>query len=220
MENILILGAGGHAKVIVDIVDLQGKYNLVGIIDQNLAEKKPLLGYPLLGKEEDLPKLIKEHAIKGIIIAIGDNFIRSKAATRIKEKYPELSFSTAIHPKTIIARDVEVGEGTVIMAGVSVNPGSTLGIFCILNTNSILDHDSSMGDFSSLAPGVTVGGDCIIGGYSAIGIGATILHGIQIGEHSVIGAAALVNKRIPPYTVAHGLPAKEIRARKKGEKYL
>ena len=220
MENILILGAGGHAKVIVDIVDLEGKYNLVGIIDQNLAEKKPLLGYPLLGKEEDLPKLIKEHAIKGIIIAIGDNFIRSKAATRIKENYPKLSFPSFIHPKTAIAKDTKVGEGTVIMAGVSVNPGSTLGNFCILNTNSILDHDSSMGDFSSLAPGVTVGGDCIIGSYSAIGIGATILHGIQIGEHSVIGAAALVNKRIPPYTVAYGLPAKEIRARKKGEKYL
>jgi sugar O-acyltransferase (sialic acid O-acetyltransferase NeuD family) len=220
MDNILILGAGGHAKVIVDIVELEGKYNLIGIIDQNLAEKKPLLGYPLLGKEEDLPKLIKEYAIKGIIIAIGDNFIRSKAAARLKENYPELSFPYAIHPKTIIARDVKIGEGTVIMAGVSVNPGSTIGSFCILNTNSILDHDSSMGNFSSLAPGVTVGGDCKIGNYSAIGIGATLLHGIQIGEHSVIGAASLVSKAIPSYTVAYGLPAKEIRKRKKGEKYL
>ena len=220
MENILILGAGGHAKVIVDIVELQSKYNLVGIIDQNLAEKEPLLGYLLLGKEEDLAKLIKEHTIRGIIIAIGDNFIRSKAAARLKENYPELSFPSTIHPKTVIARDVKIEEGAVIMAGVSVNPGSTLGNFCILNTNAILDHDSSMGDFSSLAPGVTVGGDCKIGSYSAIGIGATLLHGIQVGEHSVIGAASLVNKAIPSYTVAYGLPAKEIRKRQKGEKYL
>ncbi|MBT3315396.1 MAG: acetyltransferase [Anaerolineae bacterium] len=220
MENILILGAGGHAKVIVDIVEQEGKYNLVGIIDQNLAEKEPLLSYPLLGKEEDLPKLIKEHAIKGIIIAIGDNFIRSKAANRLNESYSGLSFPTTIHPKTAIAKDVKISEGTVIMAGVSVNPGSTLGNFCILNTNSILDHDSSLGDFSSLAPGVTVGGDCNIGNYSAIGIGATLLHGIKIGEHSVIGAASLVSKEIPPNTIAYGLPAKEIRTRKKGEKYL
>ncbi len=220
MENILILGAGGHAKVIVDIVEEAGKYNLVGILDQNFAEKEPLLGYPLLGKEEDLPKLIKEHAIRGIIIAIGDNFIRSEVAKGIKENYPELSFPSAIHPKTIIAKDVKIGEGTVIMAGVSINPGSTIGSFCILNTNAIFDHDSSMGDFSSLAPGVTVGGDCQVGSHSAIGIGSTILHGIKVGEHSVIGAASLVNKRISPYTVAYGLPAKEIRTRKIGEKYL
>ncbi len=220
MENILILGAGGHAKVIVDIVEEAGKYNLVGVIDQNFAEKELLLGYPLLGKEEDLPKLMQEHAVRGIVIAIGDNFIRSKAAKRIKENYPELSFPTAIHPQTLIARDVKIGEGTIIMAGVSVNPGSTIGSFCILNTNAILDHDSSMGDFSSLAPGVTVGGDCKIGNHSAIGIGATLLHGIQIGEHSVIGAASLVNKKISPYTVAYGLPAEEIRSRTKGEKYL
>ncbi|MCP4139323.1 MAG: acetyltransferase [Chloroflexi bacterium] len=220
MENILILGAGGHAKVIVDIIELEAKYNVVGILDQDPKIIEPILGYPLLGKEENLPKLIKEYAIKGIIIAIGDNFIRSRAAARIKENYPELSFPSAVHPKTIIARDVKIGEGTVIMAGVSVNAGSVLGDFCILNTNSILDHDSSLGNFSSLAPGVTVGGDCQIGNHSAVGIGATLLHGIKIGEHSVIGAASLVNKSIPPYTVAYGLPAKEIRKRKKGEKYL
>ena len=220
MDNIIIIGASGHAKVIVDIIQEEGKYHIIGLLDQNIPVNERVLGYQVLGKEEDLPNLIKKHALKGIFLAIGDNFIRSKAATRIRETYPELPFIRAIHPNTSIAKDVSIGEGTVIMAGVSINPSTSIGSFCILNTNASLDHDSSMGDFSSLAPGVITGGDCEIGAYSAIGIGAIILHKIHIGEHTVIGAASLVNKPTESFVVAYGIPARVIRNRKAGDKYL
>ena len=220
MENIIIIGSGGHAKVIIDIVEKEGLYNIVGLLNAHPKLGGKILGYTILGKDTDLPEIAEDHSISGVIIAIGDNFTRSKVVSRIKRESPRLSFFSAIHPNTTIASDVSIGQGAVIMAGVSINATSSIGEFCILNTNSSLDHDSQMGDFSSLAPGVTVGGECQIGKYSAINIGATLFPRIKIGKHSVIGGGALVNKSFGSFKVVYGCPAKKIRNRKEGEKYL
>ena len=220
MDNIVIIGSSGHAKVIIDIVQQEGKFNVAGLLDRfrNVGEKT--LGYPVLGKEEDLPELIKTHTLKGAIVAIGDNFVRSKVAARIKEISPDLPFVSAVHPKASIAMEVSIGEGTVVMAGVSINPCSSVGRFCILNTNSSLDHDSILEDFASLAPGAATGGNCRIGQYSAVSIGAVLIHGIHVGEHTVIGAGSLVMKSIDSFVVAYGTPARAIRNREQGDKYL
>ena len=220
MDNIVIIGSSGHAKVIIDIVQQEGKFNVAGLLDRfrNVGEKT--LGYPVLGKEEDLPELIKTHTLKGAIVAIGDNFVRSKVAARIKEISPDLPFVSAVHPKASIAMEVSIGEGTVVMAGVSINPCSSVGRFCILNTNSSLDHDSILEDFASLAPGAATGGNCRIGQYSAVSIGAVLIHGIHVGEHTVIGAGSLVMKSIESFVVAYGTPARAIRNREQGDKYL
>lgn len=220
MDNIVIIGSSGHAKVIIDIVQQEGKYKIAGLLDRHRKVDEQTLGYRVLGKEEDLPDLVNVHSLKGAIVAIGDNFIRSKVAARIREICPDLPFVRAIHPKASIATDVTIGEGVVIMAGVSINPCSSVGRFCILNTNCSLDHDSTMEDFASLAPGATTGGNCRIGKYSAISIGAVLIHGVHIGEQSVIGAASLVMKPIESFVVAYGTPAKVIRNRRPGDKYL
>lgn len=220
MNNIVIIGSSGHAKVIIDIVRQERKFNIVGLLDRfrNIGEQT--FGCPILGQEEDLPKLIKAHALKGAIIAIGDNFIRSKVVTRITEISPDLPFVSAVHPSASIATEVTIGEGTVIMAGVSINPCASIGRFCILNTNCSLDHDSVLADFASLAPGAATGGNCRIGQHSAISIGAVLIHGINIGEHTVVGAGSLVMKSIDSFVVAYGTPAKVIRTRKPGDMYL
>jgi sugar O-acyltransferase (sialic acid O-acetyltransferase NeuD family) len=220
MDNIVIIGSSGHAKVIIDIVQQEGKVNVVGLLDRFRPIGEKALGYPILGKEEDLPELMNRHVLNGAIVAIGDNFLRSKVAARIKEICPDLPFVCAVHPKASIAREVSIGEGTVVMAGVSINPCSSVGRFCILNTNSSLDHDSILEDFSSLAPGATTGGNCRIGQYSTVGIGAVLIHGIDIGENTVIGAGSLVMKSIGSFVVAYGSPARVIRNRKQGDKYL
>jgi sugar O-acyltransferase (sialic acid O-acetyltransferase NeuD family) len=220
MDNIVIIGSSGHAKVIIDIVQQEGKYNVAGLLYRLRDFGEKTLGYPVLGKEEELPELIKTHALKGAIVAIGDNFVRSKVAARIKEICPDLPFVSAIHPKASIAMEVSIGEGTVVMAGVSINPCSSVGRFCILNSNSSLDHDSILEDFASLAPGATTGGNCRIGQYSAVGIGAVLIHGIHVGEHTVIGAGSLVTKSIESFVVAYKTPAKVIRNRKQGDRYL
>ncbi len=220
MDNAVIVGSSGHARVVVDALRLEGKINVVGLLDRFRAVGEQAFGLPILGREDDLPRLTPLHGLKGTIIAIGDNAVRARVAARVRELAPALSFFAAIHPSASIASDVVVGEGTVVMAGAVVNPGSSIGRFCILNTNSSLDHDSTLGDFASLAPGATTGGTCSIGGYAAIGIRAVLTHGIHIGEHAVVGAGSVVMRSIDPLVVAYGSPARVIRARQPGDPYL
>jgi sugar O-acyltransferase (sialic acid O-acetyltransferase NeuD family) len=220
MDNIVIIGSSGHTKVVIDVVQREGKYNIAGLLDRFRDVGEKTMGYPVLGKEEDLPELIGSHALRGAIVAIGDNFVRSKAVGRIKEISPHLPFVSAIHPQASVAMEVSIGEGTVVMAGAAINPCCSVGRFCIMNTNSSLDHDSTLEDFASLAPGATTGGNCRIGQFSAVGIGAVMIHGIHVGEHTVIGAGSLVMKPIESFVVAYGSPARAVRNRKQGDEYL
>lgn len=220
MESIVLVGSSGHAKVLVDIVEKQGKYQIAGFLDRNRPVGEATLGYPVIGQEEDLPQLIQKYGLKGILVAIGDNFIRAKVATKIREISPGLAFIKAIHPSANIGKEVLIGEGTVVMAGAIINPSCSVGRFCILNTNSSLDHDCVMEDFSSLAPRVATGGNCRIGAFSAISIGATLIHRVTIGEQCVVGAGSTVLKSVEPFQVVYGTPARSIRSRKAGEKYL
>ncbi len=220
MENIIIIGSSGHARVIIDIVEKQGQYNIIGMVDSFCPISQEIFGYKILGTEQALPQIMEEKKVSGGIIAIGDNFVRSKMYAKIHEIVPQFAFVTAMHPKANIARGVMIQGGTVVMAGVTINPCCRIGKCCILNTNASLDHDSMMADFSSLAPNAATGGNVTIGAFSAIGIGATLIHGIQIGEHSIIGAGATVLKNIESFSVAYGVPAKVVRTRQAGEKYL
>ena len=220
MKNIVVAGSSGHAKVVIDVMEHEGRYRIVGLLDRHRQVGEKILGYPILGQDEDLPRLTVSLGLAGVFVAIGDNFIRSQVAAHIAEICPGLPFVSAIHPKASLAREVAVAEGTVIMAGVVVNPCCAIGRLCILNTNSSLDHDSIMEDYSSLAPGATTGGNCRIGSYSAVSIGAVLIHGAHIGEHSVLGAGSTLLKNLEPFKVAYGTPARVIRARKPGDKYL
>jgi len=220
LEKILVVGSSGHARVVIDIVQQEGRYEIVGLVDRYRCVDETVLGYPIVGGEEDLPDLMLSKSVTGIVVAIGDNFVRSQMADFIERHCPELCFISAIHPRASIAPSVSVGEGTVAMAGAVVNANSSIGRFCILNTNSSLDHDSVMEDFSSLAPGVTTGGNCKIGHTSAIGIGATLCHQVAVGQHTIVGAGSLLLKSVGSYVVTQGVPAKVVRQRKKGDSYL
>ena len=220
MQSIVLIGCSGHAKVIIDIVEKQNQFKIAGFLDATKSIGESVLGYRVLGKDSDLPSLEKSAGISAGIIAIGDNFIRHNVAKQISEIAPKFAFISAIHPAALIAKDCKVGRGTVIMAGVVVNPSSTIGDFCILNTNASLDHDCVMEDFSSLAPRACTGGNVHIGKFSAISIGATLTHGIKIGDHSVIGAGAVVLEDIPAEVTAFGVPAKTVKKRPRGEPYL
>lgn len=220
MENIIIFGASGHAKVIIDIIESQKKYNIVGIIDDFKSSRETLLGYSILGKTKDLEEITRAHGTSKGIIAIGDNWVRNNIYHKIISILPEFEFATLIHKNAVISKHSEIGQGSVVMAGTTVNPGSQIGQHCILNTNSSLDHDCKMNSFSSLAPGVTTGGNVTVGEFSAISLGAKIIHGKSVGEHTVVGAGSVVLNDIPSLSVAYGCPAKTVRSRKKGEKYL
>jgi sugar O-acyltransferase (sialic acid O-acetyltransferase NeuD family) len=220
MTNIVLVGSSGHAKVIIDAIEKQDTHRIVGLLDRFRTPGEQTFGYHILGREEDLPTLRAKFDIEGIIVAIGDNFVRSKVVTTLSKIWPQTMFATVVHPNATIARDVSVGPGTVVMAGAVVHPSCSIGQHCIVNASSFLDHDSSMADFSSLAPRSATGGRCQIATCSAIGIGATLIQDVSVGEHTVVGANSAVLKSVGSHKVVYGSPAKEARFRHEGERYL
>ncbi len=215
--NIVVVGTSGHAKVVADIIEREGKHRIVGLIDSFRPMGDLSFGYRVLGAEEDLPALVDRHDLSGGVIAIGDNWTRYLMAQRIMAVLPTFDFVSACHPSAQLARGVTVGRGTVVMAGAIVNSDSAVGEFCIVNTRASLDHDGVMEDFSSLAPSATTGGNVRIGAYSAIGLGAAVIQGRTIGTQTVIGAGAVVLDDVPDLCVAYGVPAKVVRKRREGE---
>ncbi|NVD99506.1 acetyltransferase [Massilia sp. BJB1822] len=220
MENIFLIGSSGHAKVLIDIVEREGRYRIAGLLDSFKTPGDSTLGYTVLGGVDDLPGLAQQYAVDGLLIAIGDNYVRVQMAERLEQLCPQLPLVTAIHPAAVIGRNVSLGSGSVVMAGAVLNPCCRVGRLCIMNTRASLDHDSVLGDGASLAPGAVTGGGALIGAETAVGAGAVVLHRVEIGAHSVIGAGAVVTRNIPAGVVAYGCPAKVVRQRERGERYL
>lgn len=205
-KDVIIIGAGGHAKVIADIVKSSGD-NLVGFLDDNMDiqgnvifEDKIVLGTT---KEEDIEKYKDNY----FIIGIGSNRVRKL----ISEKYPNLKWYTAIHPNAIIGTDVFVGDGTVIMAGVVINTGTSIGKHCIINTCSSLDHDNILEDYVHISPGSHLAGTVKISEGTWICAGVTVINNITIAKNNIIGAGATVIKSIEEDNLTYvGVPAKKL----------
>jgi len=218
--RIAIFGSSGHARSVIDVVEREGRYTIVGLIDSFADIGHVTLGYRVLGGEDDLGSVMREHDISALLIAIGDNYQRGSAVDRIRRAHGSIQFVKAIHPAASVANSAQIGIGTVVMAGATVGASSQVGEFCIINSNSSIDHDCKMMDYSSIAPGAATGGNCSLGECSAIGIGASINQKLSIGQHTVIGSGATVVRSIGDFKVAYGTPAVEIRQRKQGEPYL
>ena len=208
--RVMILGAGGHAQVVADILlrtrDVGSETDVVGYLDDNSA----LIGHwflslPVLGTIACLPDFPHE----SLVVGIGNNRIRHRLFGTFLHQGAR--FATACHPKAILAPDVSIGDGTVICAGVVVNTGSRIGADVILNTSCSVDHHNSIGDHVHIAPGVHLGGDVTIAEGTLVGIGATVIPQRIIGEWSIIGAGSVVSKDIPPHSMAAGAPARVIR---------
>jgi len=219
MDPIFIVGASGHAKVVLDIVEREGRLRVVGLIDAVRHAGSTHFGYEVLGSEADLPALCQQMGVRACIVAIGDNAVRAKVAARITELEAGLTFATAVHPAAALARGVTVGAGSVVMAGAAINSDAAMGQHCIVNTGARLDHDGVLEDFSSLGPGAVLGGNVRVGAFAHVGIGACVIHGATIGENAVVGAGAAVVRDVAANTVAYGVPARAIRQRQPGERY-
>lgn len=209
--NIVVIGASGHAKVIIDIIEKSNHYNIIGLIDSFKEASRSIFDYTILGTENDLVKLSKTYNFSSGIIAIGDNLTRKLLYEKIIHEIPKFEFINAIHPKAILGKNVEIGVGNAIMPGVIVNSDSKIGNFCILNTNSSLDHDGFMEDFSSLAPNATLGGNVTVGELASVSLGANIIQNITIGKNAIVGSGAVVIKDVLEYHVVTGVPAKTLR---------
>lgn len=209
----VIIGAGGHAEVVLDILRHDRNIEVVGFIDNSPAAKT-VDGLPILGGNSILPELMKK-GVRHAIIAIGENFVRKKYSDCARGVGMKLI--NAVHPHSIVAPTALLGSGVVIAAGAVICSYAKIGDSAIVNTGSIIEHHVEIGHNSHVGPGVRIAGRTKIGDCSFVGIGATIIDNIKIGDNTVIGAGAVVTKDLPDDIVAVGIPAKIIRRRRKGE---
>lgn len=207
MKNIYIIGAGGHAKVVADIILkrkelLNDNINLVGFLDEN--SKESIFEFPIVGKIEMINEL-KKNKNNYFIIAIGNNQIREKLSNIY-----DCQYITLIHPSAIIGSNVTIEEGTVVMPGVVINSYTKIGKHCIINSSSTIEHDNEIRDYVHISPNVSFGGNVKVGKNTWIGIGSIVIQRIKIGEYSIVGAGSVVVKNISDKIKAYGNPCREI----------
>jgi sugar O-acyltransferase (sialic acid O-acetyltransferase NeuD family) len=194
-KSVYLYGAGGHAKVIRDILE-ECDITVKGISDDNPATTQFMEMEVMYG-----PKSGEEY-----IVSIGNCGIRRKIAEKLADE--GCTFATAIHPSAIISKHATVEEGSVVMQGAIVQSGAKIGRHCIVNTAATVDHDCNIGDYVHIAPGVTICGDVTIGEGCWVGAGSVVIQGVKIGRGSFIGAGSVVCKDIPEGVVAYGNPCK------------
>jgi len=198
-----ILGASGHAKVIVDTIKLNNQ-KISGIWDDNL-ELEYFLGYKLKGRIASLSGKDQESCI----VAIGNNSFRKEVALGVC-----LPFENIIHPSSYISPSVIMGKGVVVMANATINCFSQIGNHVIINTNSSVDHDCIIEDFVHVSPQAGIAGNVFVCEGAHIGIGASLIQGIKIGKWATVGAGTVVIRDVPDFAVVVGNPGKILRYNK------
>jgi len=201
MNGVLILGGGGHAKVVADILQLCG-VGIQGFLDDDAsAHGKIRCGLPVLGAIDDW----RRFAPSGLILGIGSNAARRAIVERL-EATPEL-WINAIHPRATIAASAKLERGLVIAAGAVVNPDAALGDHVIINTSASIDHDCAIGNYAHIAPGTHLAGAVIVEQGAFLGIGTSVIPSVKIGAWATVGAGSLILRDVPANTRAFGVPA-------------
>ena len=202
-ERVIVIGASGHGKVVADIV-LKSGDTLIGFLDDNETLPATVAGIPLLGKIDDYAK----YPDAAFVIAIGNPAVREKIACRLDGVH----WYTAVHPCAVVsALDMQIGDGSVVMANAVINPSAHIGQHCIINTAAVVEHDNQIGDFAHISVGAKLGGTVSIGDRTWIGIGATVNNNLFICNRCTIGAGAVVIKDIKESGTYVGVPARKIK---------
>jgi sugar O-acyltransferase (sialic acid O-acetyltransferase NeuD family) len=203
-DRLLIIGASGHGKVVADIAVRMNNWQSIAFLDNDLSIRS-CVGFDIIGRSEDAFGYIQE---ADIFVAIGSNKIRQKIQQKLQDS--GASIPSLVHPNAIIGLDVEIGEGTAIMAGAIINSSTKIGKGCIINTGATLDHDNKVGDYVHISPGVKIAGSVGIGDGAWLGIGSVVSNNINIGNFCKLGAGAVVIDDISEAGTYVGVPARRI----------
>lgn len=207
MKKVIVIGSGGHAKVVIDILQEMKSVEIFGITSNSLKSGETFCGYLILGNDDDL--LNYEPKDYDIVIGVGgfvNNKLRKEIYYKIKEK--GFSFFNAIHPKATISKTAMIGEAVVIFPGVIVNTDVQIGHNTIIITGSSIDHESVIEDHVLVSAGVTIGANTLIKEGTLVALGAKIISGITIGKNCLIAAGAVVVNDINDDLKVFGIPAK------------
>lgn len=204
---VIVLGGGGHAKVLIDVLKLTG-CTLLGFTDLRFGNG-PILGVAQIGNDHAILRYTPEEIrlVNGIG-SIGSTNLRRKLYEDFK--HHNYHFATVIHPEAVIAADVDLNEGAQVMAGAIIQPGCIIGSNTVINTRVSIDHDCKIGQHVHVAPGAVLSGGVHVNEGVHIGVGATIIQGIKLGRNSVVGAGAVVTRSVPDGVIVVGVPAKEV----------
>ncbi len=203
-KKIIVIGGGGHSKVVISTL-LELGYRVIGVLDDDINKKdSKILNFPILGPIELLKSGNFEHGI----IAIGDNKVRKEIADKFKDCCKWIS---VVHPFSFVHQSVEIGEGTVVFAGSVIQTDVIIGNHVIINTGVTIDHDCKIGNFAHLAPGVNLAGGVLVEEGSFLGINSSVIPYKRIGKWATVGAGGVVIQDVPEFTTVVGVPAKPIR---------
>jgi len=209
--EVVIYGAGGHGRVVADIIEQIGGCSIVGLVDDDPALQGRCIGaYRVLGDRKVLRSL-REGGVGRCIVAIGSNSVRGELAALAKGLGLELM--TVIHPGAHISPGATIGEGSVVEACSVVKTGSSVGRLAIINSCVSIGHDTVLAEGVHISPGASIAGWVEIGEGTHIGMGASVIAGVKIGKNVVVGANAAVIRDLPDNVVAVGVPARIISER-------
>jgi sugar O-acyltransferase (sialic acid O-acetyltransferase NeuD family) len=205
-RQILVYGAGGHGKVVADILLSKGESEFAGFVDEREELwGTPIMGFPVHGDGRWLRQETVRSRI-AIALGIGANQVRQQIAEGCF--LSEIEIVTVVHPAAAVSKATQLGRGTVVMAGAVINPGANVGAGVIVNSRAVVEHDVEIGDYAHVSPNAALSGASRLGSFSHLGLGAVVLPSIHIGSHTVVGAGAVVTKNLPDHVVAIGVPAR------------
>jgi len=206
MTPLLIAGAGGHGCVVADTLEMIGCWRVIAFIDDRFPKLKKVGPWSVVGRFSDAAHLCEKY--QNIVVAIGDNNVRIE----LLERYGKQGFKrpVIIHQKAYVSRYAEILDGTVVFAQATIHYGAYVGLGCIVNTASVIEHDCRIEEGTHICPGVRLAGGVSIGKHSWIGIGAVVREGVSIGNNVIVGAGAVVVKNLPNGVTAIGVPARPI----------
>jgi UDP-perosamine 4-acetyltransferase len=205
---VVILGAGGHAKVVVELLRARGQ-TIVGLLDADSTPRQ-VLGVDVIGDDLRLADLRRD-GVAHAFVALGDNRLRAEAGRRLGELGFELV--NAVSPQAIVSPSVRLGAGVAIMAGAVINADGRIDDLAIVNTGAVIDHDAWIGEAAHVAPGSALAGNVTVGRRAFLGIGCSVVPGVNIGDDAIIGAGACVLRDVEAATTAVGVPAQPRRPR-------
>ena len=207
--DVVIIGAGGHGKVVADILRAAGGANLVGFLDADPALRgQTVAGLPVLGPVNLLAKLWQQN-VRHAVVAIGDNRTRRRYGDVLREH--GLEPRSAVHPSAVVSASAALGRGVVVAANATVCAEARVGDFAIVNTAAVVDHECVVGAAAHIAPGVRLAGRVRIGDEAFVGIGATVIQCLTIGPGAIVGAGAVVTRDVPELATVVGVPARVVK---------